>query len=281
MKALLILSAVAAAATAMTLQAQTARSRPDSTCTKYSDGRTECRAFRTRVFGDSAFGNTMFMRMDSVMSRRAALGLELRTTGTRRDTLGVFVEAVTAKGPAEAAGIAEGDRIAAINGVDLRTAAADIDDAYSNGLASHRLSREVQKLTPGTRVTLRIYSDGRFRDVQVIAGKATDVMRLGNRFNLMMPRGAGMELFPGGVMPPEAPMPPGYMAPMMMQRIEPRVMQRTDPIMLRAEPAQGNRLEFWTSADSGLSPSAVRELVAIAIRDARGALKQLAAAGVV
>lgn len=281
MKALLILSAVAAASTAMTLQAQTARPRPDSTCTKYSDGRIECRALRMRMFGDSAFGNPVFMRMDSVMSRRAALGLELRTTGTRRDTLGVFVDAVTPKGPADAAGVIEGDRIAAINGVDLRTPLADLDDEYSNGLASHRLSREVQKLTPGSRVTLRIYSGGRFRDVQLVAGKATDLMRLGNRFNFMIPRGDGMELYPGGLMGPGASMPPARIAPMMMQRIEPRMMRPTRPMLLRPEPLLRNRLEFWTSADTGLSRSDVRELVAIAIRDARGALKQLAAAGVV
>jgi hypothetical protein len=280
MKALLILSAVAAASTTMTLQAQTPRSRADSTCTKYSDGRIECRALRMRMFGDSAFGNAMFARMDSVMSRRAALGLELRTTGTRRDTLGVFVEAVTAKGPAEAAGIVEGDRIAAINGVDLRTPSADIEDEYSNGLASHRLSREVQKLTPGSRVTLRIYSGGRFRDVQVVAGKASDLMLLGNRFNLMVPRGDAMELYPGG-MGPGGSMPPARIAPMMMQRIEPRLMQRTEPMLLRPEPLLRNRIEFWTSAEPSLSPSVVRELVATAIRDARDALKQLAAAGVV
>ncbi|MGH7603014.1 MAG: PDZ domain-containing protein [Gemmatimonadaceae bacterium] len=281
MKGFLTLSAVAAALTATTLQAQTARTRPDSTCTKYSDGRTECRAYRVRLLGDSAWRNTMFMRMDSVMAKRAALGLELRTTGTRRDTLGVFVEAVTPKGPADAAGIIEGDRIAAINGVDLRTPSADTDDAYSNGLASHRLSREVQKLTPGSRVTLRIYSDGRFRDVQVVAGKATDLMRLGNRFNLMIPRGDGMESYPG-MIAPGALMPPARMAPMMMQRTEPLMMRRTEPLMVpRAEPLLRNRLEFWTSANTGLSRSAVRELVATAIRDARGALKRLAAAGVV
>src|SRR5258708_1867025 len=83
-------------------------------------------------------------------------GLDLRTTGTRRDTLGVFVEAVTPKGPAENAGIIEGDRIAAINGVDLRTTAADAEDSYTGGLAAHRLTREVQKLTPGSKVNLRV-----------------------------------------------------------------------------------------------------------------------------
>ena len=154
MKALLLVSAIAAMSVAGTLDAQALKGQPDSTCTKYSDGRMECRVFRRRLPGDSAFGDRIFLRMDSAMEKRAALGIELRATGTRRDTLGVFVEGVTAKGPAESAGIIEGDRIAAINGVDLRTPAADIDDSYSNEVATHRLTREVQKLTPGSRVTL-------------------------------------------------------------------------------------------------------------------------------
>ena len=208
MKALLLVSAIAATSVAATLDAQTARGQPDSTCTKYSDGRTECRVFRRRIAGDSAFPNRIFLRMDSAMARRAALGIELRATGTRRDTLGVFVEAVTPKGPAEAAGLIEGDRIASINGVDLRTPAADIDDSYSNEVATHRLTREVQKLTPGTRVTLRVYSGGRFRDVQVVAGKASDLMHFGNRFRIGFPGGDGMMEFDGPrrMMMPEPPM---------------------------------------------------------------------------
>jgi C-terminal processing protease CtpA/Prc len=190
MKALLLLSAVAAAVATPTLNAQVTTAKPDSGCTTDSDGRVECRMIRGGRSGDSAFRNRVYSfdrigaqaryRMDSVMAKRAALGLELRTTGTKRDTLGVFVEAVTPKGPAETAGIIEGDRIAAINGVDLRTQAGDTDDSYANGLAAHRLGREVQKLTPGSRVNLRIYSGSRFRDVQVTAGKASDVMRLSN-----------------------------------------------------------------------------------------------------
>ena len=205
MKALLLVSAIAATSAAATLNAQAVKGQPDSTCTKYSDGRTECNVFRRRISGDSAFGNRIFLRMDSAMAKRAALGIELRATGTRRDTLGVFVEGVTPKGPAESAGIVEGDRIAAINGVDLRTPVADIDDSFSSEVASHRLTREVQKLTPGSRVTLRVYSGGRFRDVQVVAGKASDVMRFGNHFRMGFPGGDGMmELYgPGGTIIPD------------------------------------------------------------------------------
>jgi hypothetical protein len=201
MKALLILSAVAASSVAATLNAQVTPAKPDSTCTTYPDGRVECRIARRSGTGDSLRKKIVY-RMDSAMAKRAALGLELRSTGTRRDTLGVFVEAVTPKGPAETAGIIEGDRIAAINGVDLRTSAADVDDSYTNGLAAHRLTREVQKLTPGNRVTLRVYSGGRFRDVQVTAGRASDLMRLGGRFNYRFPGSDAMFRFQGpeGVM---------------------------------------------------------------------------------
>ncbi len=225
MKGLLILSAVAASVAA-TLNAQVTPSKPDSTCTNYPDGRVECRVFR-RAPGDSLLRRTFF-KMDSAMAKRAALGLELRTTGTKRDTLGVFVEAVTPKGPAEAAGIIEGDRIASINGVDLRTSATDTEDSYTNGLAAHRLSREVQKLSPGVRVTLRIYSGGRFREVQVTAGRASDVMRLGNRFRYGAPGMGGMMEFDG----------PGTMMlgpemPMLRERLEPLMKGQMDP-MLRA-----------------------------------------------
>ena len=159
-------------------------SRPDSTCLFFPDGRRECVKVRT-MLGDSGF-RQIFFRDDSAMMKRAALGIELRATGTKRDTLGVFVAAVTKGGPAEAAGIIEGDRIAAINGVDLRTAAADVEDTYTNGLSSHRLTREVQKLTPGTRVNLRVYSNGRFRDVAVTTGRASEVLRQAGRFNFRL-----------------------------------------------------------------------------------------------
>jgi len=159
------------------------------------------------------------------------LGLELRTTGTRRDTLGVFVEAVTPKGPAEAAGVVEGDRIAAINGVDLRTSAADVDDSYTNEIASHRLTREVQKLTPGSRVNLRIYSGGRFRDVAVVAGKASDVMRLGNRFNFRVPGPEGMMRLDG----------PGAM---MFRPGMPPTRERVDPLMRERLQNLRSRIQF-------------------------------------
>jgi len=261
MRGLLILSTAAATCVASAANAQGTAAKPDSSCTKFSDGRVECRVYRNRIFGDSAFGNGMFLRMDSAMAKRAALGIELRATGTRRDTLGVFVEGVTPKGPAEAAGIVEGDRIASINGVDLRTPAGDIDDSYSNGMASHRLSREIQKLTPGARVALRVYSGGRFRDAQVVAGKASDVMRLSHRFNIGGPGGMMMQF--GG---------PGH-----------GMMFGPTRIRTLIPPGPPAVYEIDDGLDQDVPPvtaDQIRELVAAAARDAALALKQLAADGV-
>lgn len=298
MKALLLISAFTAASVTATIGAQEKAPRSDSTCTTYPGGRIECRIFRGAQ-GDSAMPGRFFFKMDSAMAKRAALGIQVRPTGTKRDTLGVFVEAVTPKGPAESAGIIEGDRIASINGVDLRTSAADIEDSYINGLGSHRLTREVQKLSPGARVNLRIFSGGRFRDVQVTAGKASDVMRLGNR--MTMPGMGGMMRFdgPDGAMMfgPDKPMLRRRMEPMMKMQIEPLVLEKLRHLQRRIQLTPPSRSRIITTVDFGgplvvdseapfelqdeiepVSPAAIRELAATAIRDARVALMQLAAA---
>ncbi len=134
---------------------------------------------------------------DSVLAKRAALGIQLSSTGSLRDTIGVFIARVTPKGPAETAGIVEGERIVAINGVDLRLNSADAGDSYASGLASRRLTRELQKMTPGTRVNLRVWSGGRVRDVQVTAGSARDLQD-GGRFGYIFDGGPGgfREVFP-------------------------------------------------------------------------------------
>ena len=143
------------------------------------DGRTEC-IFRK-------------MNVDSVLRNRPAIGVELSPTGTKRDTIGVFVSRVTPDGPAEKAGIIEGDRIVSINGTDLRVNAADAEDGYAADLPRRRLTREVGKLTPGNVANLRVWSGGRVRDVAVTIGRASD-LREGRMF------GSYVEGFPGGSM---------------------------------------------------------------------------------
>jgi hypothetical protein len=139
---------------------------PDDSCTTVEPGKVECR----RYFERGA-------RFDSVLMKRPALGVQVSGTGSPRDTIGLFVSSVTSKGPAENAGIVEGDRLVSINGVDLRVPKDDIDDGYATGIPSRRLQREVAKLTPGARANLRVWSGGRVRDVQVTVGRASDLMR--------------------------------------------------------------------------------------------------------
>ncbi len=127
-----------------------------------SDGKSDCRML-------------LSSRSDSAMVNRAAIGVQLSATGTARDTLGVFVSRVTPKGPAERAGIVEGDRLVSVNGVDLRVSAADAEDSFAAGLASRRVTREVSKLKPGAIVNVRVNSGGRIREVQVTAGRASDL----------------------------------------------------------------------------------------------------------
>src|SRR6476620_4070560 len=140
---------------------------PNDSCTTVEPGKVECRRWYERGAG-----------FDSVLMKRAALGVQVSGTGSPRDTIGLFVSSVTSKGPAENAGIVEGDRLVSINGVDLRVPKDDIEDGYANGIPSRRLQREVAKLTPGARANLRVYSGGRVRDVQVTVGRASDLMRM-------------------------------------------------------------------------------------------------------
>jgi hypothetical protein len=155
-------------------------------------------------------------RMDSIAANRATLGVTLGGSGSKRDTLGIFVTSVAENGPAERAGIYEGDRIAAINGVDLRTQAADAGDSYLAGVARRRLTREMEKLTPGSRATLRVWSGGRYKDVSVTTARQSDVYRgrvgfsFGDNMFVGMP-GIEREIqiaLPPGLMHFELPEPP-------------------------------------------------------------------------
>jgi membrane-associated protease RseP (regulator of RpoE activity) len=130
-----------------------------------------------RQFGTARRPNVIRFRNDSAFNNQASLGIEITATGTKRDTLGVFVTRVVPNGPAEKAGIIEGDRIVSINDIQLRSEAADLDDPYIAGIPVHRVQREVVKLTPGATAKLRVYSQGKFKNVEVVVGKRSDVMR--------------------------------------------------------------------------------------------------------
>src|SRR3954467_12403290 len=98
---------------------------------------------------------------------RAVLGLGTGGSTRRRDTLGLLVTSVTTNGPADRAGIQEGDRITSVNGVSLRISPDDAGDFDVGNAMSRRLSRELSKLRPGDDVDLRVYSEGRTRTVHL------------------------------------------------------------------------------------------------------------------
>lgn len=108
---------------------------------------------------------------------RATLGIGLGGSGSRRDTLGVLVATVIDDGPADKARIEEGDRIAAINGVDLRVSAADAGDWAVTSSRMRRLNRELEKVKPGDEVELRIARSGQTRTVRVKTVAQKDLPR--------------------------------------------------------------------------------------------------------
>jgi len=108
---------------------------------------------------------------------RAVIGVTTSGSASSRDTLGVFVSEVQSGSPAEKAGIEEGNRIASINGVNLRLSSADVDDPEMASVMTRRLTRELDKLRPGDEVDLRVYAGGHFKDVKVKTMAPDDLYR--------------------------------------------------------------------------------------------------------
>ncbi|MBK8248004.1 MAG: PDZ domain-containing protein [Gemmatimonadetes bacterium] len=111
---------------------------------------------------------------------RATLGIGLGMSGSRRDTLGILVASVTDDGPADKARIEEGDRIAAINGVDLRVPGADAGDWSMSNSRMRRLTREMEKAKAGDEVELRLMRSGQARTVRVKTIAQKDLPRSGS-----------------------------------------------------------------------------------------------------
>ena len=117
-------------------------------------------------------------KLDSHPEDRPTLGLSFAITGSARDSLGVFVVSVNDSGPAVKAGIQEGDRIASINGTDVRAKGRDSDAEPLRGATSlGRIQRVISGLKPGDDAELRVYSDGRYKTVKVKVAKLSDMPR--------------------------------------------------------------------------------------------------------
>ncbi len=200
----------------------------------YRDGRTQTMHIKT------ADSDSLFRRRGVLRTARAewedrpALGFSFGGTGSRRDTLGVLVISVADSTPAERAGLEEGSRIAAINGVNLRVAREDAGDRYLSTAKAQRLQREISQLKIGSDVTLRVYSNGQFRDVTMKVARAGD-----------LPRNSRTMIFGGiGAFPPMAPMPP--MAPL---QVMPHV---------RAFPRGGIHLDLGPQIEEGLHEAGIQ-----------------------
>lgn len=179
----------------------------------YRDGRTQSVTLKT-ADSDTLFARSDFVRTTRAdMENRPALGFGLGSTGSRRDTLGVLVMSVSDSSPADRAGIEEGNRIAAINGVSLRVASEDAGDRAQGSIKAQRLRREIGALKPGDNVALKVYANGRFRDVTMKVARAGDLPRSGGAM-FMSDGFGGMPMMPAMPMSPRPRMAP--MEPMEM-----------------------------------------------------------------
>lgn len=95
----------------------------------------------------------------------AMLGMSVSVSGSDRDTLGLLISNITRGGPADDAGVDEGNRLAAINGVSLRIDRESVGQRDASDGVFRRLARELAELRSGDDVTLRVFGSGRFRNV--------------------------------------------------------------------------------------------------------------------
>jgi len=162
----------------------------------YSEGRTRTVHLRT-ADSDSLYSRRRLSRNE--INDRPSLGLGLGATSSRRDTLGILVMFVDDSGPAARAGIEEGNRIAAIDDVDLRAAREDAGDEFIANSKIRRLQREVSRLRPGDNVDLRVYANGEYRTMRLRVARASDLPR---RRGFMISgdgMGMGMGMMPGAM----------------------------------------------------------------------------------
>jgi S1-C subfamily serine protease len=162
----------------------------------YSSGRTRTVHLRT-TDADSVYTRRRMSRTEN--GDRPTLGLGIGATSSRRDTLGVLVLFVDDSGPAARAGIEEGNRIAAIDDVDLRVGHDDAGEEFIGTSKVRRLQREVTRLRPGDNVDLRVYANGEYRTVRLRVARAADSPRRRGLIISGDGMGFGMGMMPGAM----------------------------------------------------------------------------------
>ncbi len=158
----------------------------EATLGVYRDGRALSLKVTTVSAADLSPVRTALRRMDS---DRAALGFGMGVSGSRRDTAGVLITSVVDDGPADKARIEEGDRIASINGVDLRVPREDAGDLQASSTRLRRFYREIEGLKVGDQVELRLVRVGQTRTVKVTAVASSALPRSSN-FSFSIGEGA-------------------------------------------------------------------------------------------
>lgn len=141
----------------------------------YREGQTRSLKVTTVSAEDLSENRVTVNSVRREAEERAALGISLGGTGSRRDTLGILISGVTDDGPADKAKIEEGDRIAAINGVDLRVPSVDAGDWALSSSRMRRLTRELSRVKAGDEVELRLMRAGQQRTVRVKTVAAKDL----------------------------------------------------------------------------------------------------------
>ena len=82
---------------------------------------------------------------------RPMIGVTTAAESEGADTLGLRITEVTEDSPAAKAGLKVGDRLQAVNGVNLRADRADAGEEDYDGVLNRRLQREVQQTKAGSR----------------------------------------------------------------------------------------------------------------------------------
>lgn len=147
----------------------------DVTLQVYADG-----AYKTVKVKTAALEDVIVrpVRMSSEdYDDRAVVGMSLDGGGSTRDTLGLLVTQVENNGPADKAGIEEGNRIASIDDVDLRVPADEAVGGELLGAKQRRFSRELQSKKAGDEVTMQVYANGAMKTVKVTTARAADVYK--------------------------------------------------------------------------------------------------------
>ena len=228
----------------------------------YSNGSQKTLKVKTVAASDLDYDrNSRTSRADR--ENRAAIGISFGG-GSPRDSLGLFVQNVTPDGPADKAGIEEGNRIASINGVDVRVPAAEAGNGMLVWGKQSRLQKVLSNVKAGDAVDLRVYANGSYKNVKVTTVKASTLWKEDNwgsagGMNFMYGEGPMFEMAP---MPPMPPMPP--MAPMAPMA----------PMRVRVSPPQsmdGTTMTCTTSEDGNVECANSVEKVNRAMRDAERA----------